>query len=143
MKEMCKKLFTACCIFEKSVSPSLWTLCNATPDHASQTLLNYGLGLGCNSIEGREQKHQKIAKYAENTTFQNRWPQIFRHEYIQLIFLRENGYDTIKYLKRESSYIPNRNEKSCPKCLLDMELDSICLLCDTSYMKNIEKKLNF
>ena len=28
-------------------------------------------------MEGREQKHKKISKYAENTTIQNRWPVIF------------------------------------------------------------------
>ena len=38
-------------------------------------------------MEGREQKHQKNSKYAENTTEQNRWPLIFRHEFILLIHL--------------------------------------------------------
>ena len=51
-------------------------------------------------MEGREQKHQMIAKYSENTTPQNRWSMIFRHEYLQLIYLRLNGYDDIKYLKK-------------------------------------------
>ena len=92
MKIECQKLFKASCIFEQSVSPSLWTLCIAAPEHANITLAEYGFGLGCNTMEGREQKHQRIVKYAENTTFQNRWPQIFRHEFVQLIYLREQGY---------------------------------------------------
>ena len=33
-------------------------------------------------MEGREQKHKKISKNAENTTIQNRWPVIFQHEFI-------------------------------------------------------------
>ena len=64
-----KKLFKACCRSETSVSPSLWLLCNTVPNHAKETLSLYGLGLGINSMEVCEQKHQKIKKYAENTTF--------------------------------------------------------------------------
>ena len=60
----------------------------------------YNMGLGWNTMEGREKKHQMIAKYAGNTTYQNRWPLNFRHEYMQLIYLRENGYDNVKYIKK-------------------------------------------
>ena len=67
-----KKLFKACCRSGTSVSPSAWVLCNIAPNHAKETLLLCGLGLGINSMEAREQKHQKIKKYAENTTFQNK-----------------------------------------------------------------------
>ena len=63
------------------------------------------MGLGCNTMEGREQKHQMISKYAENSTYQNSWPMIFRHEYIQLIYLRENGYDNVSYTKKSVNYI--------------------------------------
>ena len=73
------RLFKATCIFNQRISPSLWTLCNAAPIHAKICFEKYNLGLGCNTMEGREQKHQSIAKYAENTTFQNRWSLIFRH----------------------------------------------------------------
>ena len=62
------------------------------------------MGLGGNTMEGREQKRQMIAKYAGNTTYQNRWLMIFRHKYMQLIYLRENGYDNIKYIKKSSNY---------------------------------------
>ena len=62
--------------------------------------LDYKFGLGCNTMEGREQKHQILVKNAENTTCQNMWPMIFRHKYIQLIYLRANGYDNCKYIKR-------------------------------------------
>ena len=57
-----KKLFKACCKCGTSVSPSLWVLCNIAPHHAKDAFLLYGLGLGINSMEAREQKHQKIKK---------------------------------------------------------------------------------
>ena len=86
MKRNAYLLFTAYCLFDQRVTPSLWTLCNVTPVNTEQCLKNYGFGLGCNTMEGSEQK-QKISKYAENTSFQNRWPMIFQHEFN----LRENG----------------------------------------------------
>ena len=107
MRVACNLLFKACCLTENRVSPSLWTLCCAAPCHAKLTLDEYGLGLGVNTMEGREQKHQKISKYANNSTFQNRWPMIFRHEFIQLIHLRENGFDDINYTRRGKKYVPD------------------------------------
>ena len=79
------------------------------------------MGLGYNTIEGREQKHQMIAKYAGDTTYQNRWPMIFRHEHMQLIYLRENGYDNIKYIKQSSNYADKDETKSCSLCNLGLK----------------------
>ena len=73
LKEMgivARSLFKLSCLRDNRLSPSLWTLCNVTPHHASVCLQQYNLGLGCNTMEGREQKHQAISRYAENTTFQ-------------------------------------------------------------------------
>ena len=78
MKRSAHLLFKACCLFNQRVKPSLWILCNVAPVNGEQCVKNYGFCLGCNTMEGREQK-QKISKYAENTTVQNRWPVIFRH----------------------------------------------------------------
>ena len=114
-----KKLFKTCCRSGTSVSPSLWVLCNIAPHHAKEAFLLYGLGLGINSMEAREQKHQKIKKYAENTTFQNKWPMIFRHEFLQEIFLRERGFDDLRYAKRQNKYMPDIQEDSCVTCGFD------------------------
>ena len=88
-----KKLYKACCRSGNNVSPSLWVLGDIAPHHAKEALLLYWLGLGINSMEAREHKHQKIKKYAKNTTFQNKWPMIFSHEGI---FLREKGFDEVR-----------------------------------------------
>ena len=91
MKHEAFYLFKCCCLFDSKILPSLWTLCDIVPFHADKCLNMYKMGLGFNTMEGREQKHQMISKYAENSTYQNTWPMIFRHEYIQLIYLREKG----------------------------------------------------
>ena len=97
LKEHCNNVYTACALTQPRVSPSIWTLGNAVPFYSCKTFEEYGLGLGCNTMEGREQKHQCIAMYSENSTYQNRWTYIFMHEFMQLIHLRENGHDKRRY----------------------------------------------
>ena len=48
-------------------------------------------------MEGRERKHQIIKKYSDNT--KDRWPHIFRHEFKQLVYLCEHGFDLNRYQK--------------------------------------------
>ena len=143
MKKQSNSLFKSCCIYDQKISPSLWTLCNAAHFHAEQTLRDYGMGFGCNTMEGREQKHQQLKKYAENTTFQCRWPLIFRHEFIQLIHLRENGFDNIRYRKRGVNYVPKLKENHCPKCSCAKLLDenNKCKICDSVHMQKVEQFL--
>ena len=138
MIRSCQDLFKACCLFDQRISPSLWTLCNAAPYHSNITLQEYGFGLGCNTMEGREQKHQRIKKYADNTTYQCRWPLIFRHEFIQLIHLRESGFDTLNYRKRGSKYLPDRIKGSCDNCFsFSLMKQNVCKVCDSTYMAKV------
>ena len=142
LKNKSALLFKACCIFDQKISPSLWTLSNALSYHAEKTFKDYGFGLGCNTMEGREQKHQRIQKYATKTTFQCRWPLIFRHQFIHLIYLRENGFDTICYRKRFTKYIPEIEQGFCETCSSDLMKDNNCKICDSVYMKKVEEKLD-
>ena len=64
-------------------------------------------------MEGREQKHQMIKRYAHKALYQDRWNYIFRHEYIQLIFLREKGFDQVRYCSKRNLYIPAVEEGKC------------------------------
>ena len=137
--EHCNNFYRACAITEPSVSPSVWIVGNAVPFYSSKTLSEYGLGLGCNTMKGREQKHQCIAKYAENSTHQNRWNYIFMHEFMQLVHLRENGYDKRKYRKTKSRYIPDFAPGQCQNCGIKME--QACDFCDNAWYKNIKTKV--
>ena len=107
LQEHCNHFYRACAITEPSVSASVWTVGNTVPFYSSKTLSEYSLGLGCNTMEGREQKHQCIAKYAENSTHQNRWDYSFMPEVMKLVHLRNNGYNKRKYRKTKSRYIPD------------------------------------
>lgn len=123
-----KELFQLVCATSSSVTPSLWVLCHIAPHHANQTFTSYGLGLGINSMEPREQKHQKIKKYAENTTHQKKWELIFRHEFIQLIYLKEKGYDELNYNRKGKCYIPKFVQGSCEHCGLPLD-QTVCGIC--------------
>ena len=57
------------------------------PQHRADTLAKLDFGLGLFTMEGREKKHQQIKKHAYNSTIQNRWAYIFRHEFVQLVYL--------------------------------------------------------
>ena len=95
----------------------------------------------CNTMEGREQKHQLIKKYSEKAMFQNRWDFIFRHEFIQTVYLRENGFDNVKYTTRPHKYIPDILDGQCD-CSLQF-IDNKCQICGNQLMKevvqNVEK----
>ena len=67
--------------------------------HWQESIEKLNLGLGINTVEDREQKHQAIKKYSHNATVQDRWSHIFRHEFIELVDLREHGFDLNRYRK--------------------------------------------
>ena len=93
-------------------------------------------------MEGREAKHIAIARYSKNTAFLNRWQQLFRHEFISLIWLREKGYNTKHSLPPgRPSYIPKRvkHDSNFFNCgmLKDLLSDSQCRLCKHSLRAKI------
>ena len=65
---------------------------------------------------------------------------IFRHEYLNLIYLRLNGYDDTKYLKKTLSYIPKDDTVlSCEICSTNIDSGNKCLLCVDTLMKQPTK----
>lgn len=135
-----RKLFLSCALYETSISPSMWCFSVVAPDHCANTLEELNLGLGVFTMEGREQKHQQINKYSHNSTVQQRWPYIFRQEFIQLVYLRENGFDQTQYRKRSTTYMPGISDNKC-KCSLVLR-NGKCSICDSKYMLSIEDKIS-
>ena len=80
--------------FDHHPTHHAWTLGNIVPEHARDMKVKYGKGLiGLNLVEDREAKHISISRYSKNTDFKARWEQIFQHEYVSLVWLREKGYN--------------------------------------------------
>ena len=86
LKKSCLSFFQAKALFS-TVTPTTWTFGHIIPAHAQ-----YGLGLNSISMEGQEVKHIAMSQYNRNTNFHGRWAQIFRYEFVQLIWLRTKGF---------------------------------------------------
>lgn len=111
LKQYCANFFKACCLFTQSFSPTIWNVGHLIPAHVLQVFEKYQLGLNVVSMEGRELKHIVIARYSQNTTFSGRWWQIFRYEFVQLIWVRERGCHLADNIEYKQTYIPSRVTK--------------------------------
>lgn len=120
LERHCKTLFTLNCLFF-APHPTMWHLGNIVPAHVREMHEKYGMGLALNSMEGREAKHISIARYSRNTCYQKRWEQVFRHEYISLLWLRENGYNLNKSSSVAMHYIPKRATENSNYCNCGLE----------------------
>ena len=108
ISRLCHDYFRVNALFFR-VNPTIWTIGHIVPNHTQYMKDKYGLGLGLNSMEGREAKHVFIAKYSKSTNFFSRWEHIFQHEFVSLIWLRERGFNFSNTRSKSSSvqsYIP-------------------------------------
>ncbi len=69
-----------------NVNQTVWTIGHVVPAHTQEMKQAYGMGLGLNSMEGREAKQIAIAKYAANTARAFRWEQVFHHVFHHISF---------------------------------------------------------
>ena len=94
-------------------------------------------------MEGREAKHVFISKYSQNTMFHCSWEQIFLHEFVSLVWLREKGYTFSNASSSTLSYIPkqvNNSDSAFCYCGLEKEepTDEKCRLCSSNLRARIE-----
>ena len=153
LEGLCQKYFTATRLLLDGVNPTIWTLGYAIPYHTSQLFETLGFGLGLNSIQGREAKHVKLAKYVENTCNVKksmRWWIVFRHDFVCLIWLREmDPYSVIYHQEKKKDtdgYIPKRvtdhNERFCYCGLLKLNVtDEGCMVCTDNVMKLVKQSV--
>ena len=142
VKTLCQDYFKANVLFLDGVNPTVWTMGYAVPHHTQQLFQELGHGLGLNSMQGREAKHVKLAMYTKNTCNlkkSSRWPTVFRHEYVSLIWLREMDPHNVSYKqgqgKRSESYIPKsvrENDGRFCQCGLLKFNDTGCNICTSS-----------
>ena len=94
-------------------------------------------------MEGREQKHQMIAKYQHQSIWKDRWATTFRHEFIHIGYLRLNGFDRKRYKKKNvnSQYIPTFEADCCQKCGGVTSDEGLCFLCEHKGMAQVKEAL--
>ena len=66
---------------------------------------------------------------------------IFRHEFIHLVYLRENNFDTLKYIKKGRQYLPDDDELNCKNCGLVLNYNHKCDICHSADMIKVNSDL--
>ena len=137
LQNECKQYFNITSLFH-SVNVSVWTVGHVVPFHTKQVIEDLGVGLGINSMQGRESKHQQVASFAEFSLVKNRWEKVFRHEYMSLIWLRKQNPCLDSYKKCKDKYTPERcfDSRYCI-CGLAVSSDGKCKYCGTNLSKEI------
>ena len=64
---LCQQFFNVFYLSLVGINPTIWTVDVAIPYHTSQLKEKLGYGLGVDSMQGREVKHIKLARYVQNT----------------------------------------------------------------------------
>ena len=106
MKSCCLQFFNAVSLLLLNVTPTVWTVGYAIPYHSDLLFQKYGIGLGINSMQGREAKHVCLQQYARHSSVSRRWHNVLKHDYISSVFLRKQDPSHFAYHKTRSSYIP-------------------------------------
>ena len=142
LKDSCKMYFNACSLLLGSVSPTVWTIGHAVPFHTELLFNKFGLGLGVNSMQGREAKHVRIAQYAKHATLSSRWVMVFRHDYITGIWLWMQDPSSVHYHKNKEVYEPEiSNEAFCHCGLERVAGGKKCEFCSSILYQSIERSV--
>ena len=159
-RELVQKLFLKCnnyfntngLFHGNAVCPTTWTVGYAIPYHCNQLFESIGYGLGLNTMQGREAKHIKLAKYVQNTCNvrkSDRWWVVFRHEFVSIVWMRELDPMSTTYRSKRKpgkSYVPNRIIKNPGRyCFcgntMEPESNNKCVVCSSDIMSMIQQSV--
>lgn len=84
MQKSCQEYFICSSLFSTSVTLSMWTVGFCAPYYSRSLFSAFRVGLGINTMQGREAKHQTLATYAEFSLPKERWEKVFLHEHMSL-----------------------------------------------------------
>ncbi|XP_048580094.1 uncharacterized protein LOC116606566 isoform X1 [Nematostella vectensis] len=127
-----------------TINPTIWTLGHVLPVHARDVFSKYQQGLLTVTMEGREAKHIALQRLSHNTTYQSRWQEIFRHEFIMLVWLPEQGHQPCSYTESKDVYIPERvNDPAYCYCglLKASPANTHCCFCGDKLMTLIHESV--
>lgn len=141
LKLCCKRYFNACSIFLNNITPTIWTIGYAVPYHTELLFRKFGVGLGINTMQGREAKHVRISQYAKHATLTTRWRMIMRHDFVTCVWMRQQDPSCTKYKKCKDEYIPKEIEEP-HICYCGFEKDPqlpSCSLCSSPLYQAIKR----
>ena len=89
LQEHCQRFFNVVSTLLQRVNPTVWTVGYAIPYHTKLLFDKYQLGLGINSMQGREAKHVRLQQYARHASLTTRWETVLKHDFVSNIWLRK------------------------------------------------------
>ena len=72
LEQDCRQFFNVTSLFN-SANLSVWAMGYSVPFHTKQLFEDLGVGLGINSVQGRESKHQQLASFASVSLVKHTW----------------------------------------------------------------------
>ena len=140
LKTCCRQFFNAVSLLLSGVNPTIWTIGYVIPMHSEFLFDKFGVGLGINSMQGREAKHVRLQQYACHSCVSKRWYNVLKHDFISSIWLRKQDPFYFSYHKSQYSYIPKRVEqREYCHCGYEEVSLSKCLFCSSALYKEVEK----
>ena len=138
LKTTCQHFFNANSLLLR-VSPTVWTIGYAIPYHAQILYDKYGLGLGINSMQGREAKHVRLSHYSRHATLTGRWKLVLRHDYITCVWIRREDPFHSSYVKSKEQYIPSKisSDGFCYCGFPKEERGQCCKFCSSSLYRAV------
>ena len=146
LTKLAREYFRANSLFLNSqVTPTVWTIGHIVPVHTKYMYEVYGQGLLTVSMEGREAKHIALQRLSANNTFQRRWVEIFRHEFIMLVWLPEHGHEPCSNTLVTKKCIPDRALNDPNFCYCGLEklsyTDQYCGFCSDNLTLLIDRSV--
>ena len=114
-----------------------WLIGYVIPTCTQELVDKYGYGLGLNTAQVLEAKHRDVVSYSKHATKQNRWPRVFRHESVELMWLKTQEPTAENYkvmeLKDSLKLLPSSVSDS-GNCDCGLPA-SCCKICSTDVYK--------
>ena len=82
LEDHCLRFVNAVSTMLQTVSPTVWTIGYAVPYHTRILFNKYKLGLGVNSMQGREAKHVRLQQYTKHASLASRWEVVLKHDFV-------------------------------------------------------------
>jgi hypothetical protein len=141
----CTTFFNTARMFIGNITPTAWSIGYAIPYHAGIIASTFGMGLGINTMQGREAKHVSISRFAEHSLPSNRWDLVFRHEFIITCYVREHDPHSALYRSKKVSYVPSlANTDNICYCGYPKETNQLkCEFCLDPLRVSISKSIHF
>lgn len=139
LEKDCQQYCICSVLFLNKVTLSMWTVGFCVPHHTKTLFKTSKVGLGINTMQGREAKHQKLANFAGFSLPKDRWQKDFFHQHMSLIWLRQQNPYLVKYSKSKVQHAPKTCylNSFCFCRLPKATEDSGCRYCQSPLMAKV------